>query len=358
MKIHRDFPGGNIQVLNRSGDRVELAPELRDTEGEWCYWAFCAEGAQGGTVTFDFGERDYIGYFGPAVSRDLSSWSWACPDEAGDRTRSQFTYTFGPADAAVYFAHNLLYQPPRFADFAKRHSLHVRPLTRSPGGRNVDIVEFGRGDRVILLTARHHCCESTGSYVLEGVLEELLKEPPKGYAVAAVPFVDIDGVVSGDQGKNRMPHDHGRDYSANPLYPAPAAIMDYIRNHDAAFAFDFHSPWHAGGPNDTAFIVRSRDDHVGRYEEFGALLERETAGCPDAFRYYSHDDIDNNIDWNVDGDPALARYMHQFSRTELSMCFETAYFGTGQNPVSEIRLLNLGRCFARCIRQYAYRGCR
>lgn len=65
------------------------------------------------------------------------------------------------------------------------------------------------------MTARHHACESTGNYVLEGVLEELIKSLPNNLSVMCVPFVDYDGVVNGDQGKNRFQHDHNRDYDKN-----------------------------------------------------------------------------------------------------------------------------------------------
>lgn len=76
MNISTDFPGGNIKVLTISGDYVRVECDLRDTEGDWFYWAFCVEGAGGRTLTFDFG-KDRIGYFGPAVSHDLKVWNWA-----------------------------------------------------------------------------------------------------------------------------------------------------------------------------------------------------------------------------------------------------------------------------------------
>ena len=64
-------------------------------------------------------------------------------------------------------------------------------------------VTFGEGERTLLLTARHHACESTGSYVLEGVLDTLLREPIPNTRVICVPFVDYDGVIDGDQGPEK-----------------------------------------------------------------------------------------------------------------------------------------------------------
>jgi hypothetical protein len=56
------------------------------------------------------------------------------------------------------------------------------------------------------------------SYSLEGLMEGILAGDDVGRWLAGhveflvVPFVDKDGVEEGDQGKNRRPHDHNRDY--------------------------------------------------------------------------------------------------------------------------------------------------
>lgn len=73
-----------------------------------------------------------------------------------------------------------------------------------------------------------------------------------------VPFVDYDGIVDGDQGKRRMPHDHNVDYGQNEsIYPETAAIKEYANKNGCNYGFDFHSPWHKGGENDNIFIVRN-----------------------------------------------------------------------------------------------------
>jgi hypothetical protein len=54
--------------------------------------------------------------------------------------------------------------------------------------------------------------------------------------------VDKDGVEAGDQGKNRMPHDHNRDYGDNPIYPEIQAISDIAHKYKIHFAIDFHCP--------------------------------------------------------------------------------------------------------------------
>ena len=108
ISIHGNFIGGNVCLKEISGDTVLLENELRDTEGDWFYWAFCVEGANGRTITFNM-QKTRLGYWGPAVSRDLENWHWldACEGDS-------FTYTFGENEDKVYFAHNMLYHPSRF----------------------------------------------------------------------------------------------------------------------------------------------------------------------------------------------------------------------------------------------------
>ena len=63
MEISKNFIGGNIKVIRRTGNEIYLENELRDTGQDWFYWAFCAEGAAGQTVTFRF-QDNRLGYFG------------------------------------------------------------------------------------------------------------------------------------------------------------------------------------------------------------------------------------------------------------------------------------------------------
>ena len=57
LHIHGDFTGGNIHVKDITGDTVILENELRDTQEDWFYWAFCVSGAQGRTLTFRMADK-------------------------------------------------------------------------------------------------------------------------------------------------------------------------------------------------------------------------------------------------------------------------------------------------------------
>ena len=350
LRIHSDFTGGNISVLDVTGDVVILDNQLRDTQEDWFYWAFCVENAQGRTLTFRM-QQNRVGYFGPAVSHDLISWHWA--DSAdGD----SFTYTFGENEDKVYFAHDMLYHPAHFEAFAAQHGLTIAELCKGHKGkgRSVPCVTIGSGSRHVLLTARHHACESTGNYVLEGVLSYLIAHPLPDTTVFCVPFVDYDGVIDGDQGKSRAPYDHNRDYGAdvNSIYPECAAIRAYAEAHGCVYGFDFHSPWHLGNENDRVFVVQKNPPKLPALNRFGELFEEECRAHPEALQYRHADDYPPDTGWNV-GKTQCGALMTYRPENLLAFTLETAYFGTEGNKVSAERMRAMGQCFARALHAFA-----
>lgn len=346
MRISTDFSGGNacFEILNDGF--VHVAPDLRDTMTDWFYWAFRVEAQPGQTVTFDFTPKKWVGPFGPAVSRDARHWEWLGTDNL-----SRFTYTFED-DKPVYFAHDMLYQAERFAELSEELALPVETLCETSQGTPVPCFRFGTGDRWIMLTARHHCCESTGSYVLEGILRELYPDGIPGYSFFVVPMVDYDGVRRGDQGKNRAPHDNNRDYLEEPVYPANRAIMNFCRTHDMAHVFDFHSPWHIGGRNDHVFFVEKTTFPHEAYIGFGEILQKSLR--PGALKYDVHQNMPAETDWNTSA--GMKGCLSEFEATlpglELSFSLETTYFGTAYNKVSQSGLIELGRSFTDALKIY------
>lgn len=347
FEIKKDFVGGNISVISQTESDVYLENELRDTNGDWFYWAFCVEGAQGKEINFHFGKHR-LGYFGPAVSHDLKSWHWL--EECDGNS---FRYSFGENESRVYFAHNLLYHPERFILFAKERGLEVEELCKSRHGRSVPCISVGDGKERIILTSRHHACEATGSYVLEGVLDELIKSPIPDTRIFCVPFVDYDGVIDGDQGKGRAPRDHNRDYADVSVYPETAAIREYADRYGCDFGFDFHSPWHRGGENDNIFIVRNRADMTERFDRFSELLEAECG--EDSMRYKKENDHPAATGWNQPS-ANFSFTMHSRPECKLAFTLESAYFGAEENKVSAERLIALGRAFARALKKYIRGG--
>lgn len=209
--------------------------------------------------------------------------------------------------------------------------------------------DFIGGNISIILTARHHACESTGNYVLEGVLDEFAKSLPDDIRILCVPFVDCDGVIKGDQGKSRYPHDHNRDYTDKPVYAEVAAIKEYIDAHGCNYGFDFHSPWHTGDENDNIFIVRNSVENELNFERFADILEKSIS--EKSMDYKKANDHPPLTGWNQPS-PSFACTMSERPECRLAFTLESTYFGTERNKVSSERLIELGKCFAKSIKMF------
>jgi hypothetical protein len=92
----------------------------------------------------------------------------------------------------------------------------------------------------------------------------------------ASPLVDKDGVQAGDQGKNRAPHDHNRDYGGMPLYPEVKAIQDLAEAQRVQFALDLHCPALRGDVHEAFHFLGLGLPHIRRnVDELRAWLTEE-----------------------------------------------------------------------------------
>ncbi len=344
MNISQSFPGGNASVISQNDHEVVFDFDEREGDGKWFYWAFCVTGVAGRTLRFRIPRQYRVGRFGAAVSDNLTDWRWSgsrdtYPDGEG------FTYTFAPGEDRVYFAHNFIYSDAMLRDFAAKHGLKIETLCMSRKGRDVPCFSIGNGDDVILFTSRHHSCESSGTYVMQGVAEACLKAPTPGIRCVFVPFVDYDGVMDGDQGKERPPYDHNRDYAedAKAIYPEVAELRKLADSGRVLTNVDLHSPWHEGKEHDHTYFLRGPDDAEGRMQRFYKRLAELTAADRDSFRYTGDWDFPYGVEWNRTHTPCMRNYFLKRTRWPASFTLETTYFGLPENPFTAGRIIALGR---------------
>lgn len=293
LAIDTEFPGGNVIVESIEGDTVKLAPDNRDSR-PWFYWYFSVKGAEGRTLTFVF-KPGHVGVFGPGISTDGgATWKWMGADAVKEGT---FSHAFGPEEKDVRFSVGMPYVAAHFEKFVSSYKnnpfIRLETLTKSRKDRDVPLLLLGKPDRkapyAVALTARHHCCEMMASYVLEGIIQGVMTDDARGKWLREnvdffiVPFADMDGVEEGDQGKNRAPHDHNRDYAGDPpLYPEVAAIKErlpaWLDNRPFVF-FDMHDPALKGDIHEVIqFLASSVPEQGSQLERFAALLARDQQG--------------------------------------------------------------------------------
>jgi len=384
MQIDAQIPGGNIIVDKIEGDTVSLRQDLRDTAGDWFYWCFRVRGAAGRTVTFCFTRGDVMGARGPACSRDGGkTWAWLgrpqaasggapsppAPLPAGERGKQKppsFSYSFGAGEAEVRFCFAIPYFETNLKDFLakyeKRPELKAETLCLTKKNRAAEVLFFGPPPRKaefhLVFTCRHHSCESLANYELEGILEAMLADDETGrwygrHASAMfVPFVDKDGVEDGDQGKNRRPHDHNRDYAGVAVYPTVAAIRKLVPEWSEGrvdLALDLHCPSRMdkviqfiGGPNLKIW------ERVGRLSQ--VLEETKKGPLP----FSAKDDLPYGKSWNTSTGPLMSfgRWAGELPGTWVATTVEFPYATVKSAEVTPENARLFGRDLAVAIRTY------
>jgi hypothetical protein len=125
------------------------------------------------------------------------------------------------------------------------------------------------------------------NYVLEGLIDAILNDPgldwmEENVAFRIIPFIDKDGVENGDQGKNRIPRDHNRDYDRHSIYTVTKELQENIPEWAAGklkIALDLHCPWITGENNEWIYLVGSSDTENEKQQiRFSELIQKYTHG--------------------------------------------------------------------------------
>jgi hypothetical protein len=384
-----NYPGGNVVVERIEGDTVYLHPDLRDTEGWWFYWSFRVSRVEGvppsnrgqdardtgtpsvcgRTLTFRFSGPNPIGVRGPAVSTDQGrTWSWLGAEAVQD---ASFKYVYSAEVEEVRFSFGIPYQEQNLKEFLAQYKgnphVAVQELCKSEHGRSVERLHVGRldGDAEyrVLLTARHHACEAMADYVMEGLLEGILADSDDGYwfrrnvEVLAIPFMDKDGVEEGDQGKNRKPRDHNRDYIGKSVHPSVAALRTFVPNWSNGklkAALDLHCPHIRGPHNEVIYIVGSEDERIWQQQrQFGRLLETVQTG---PLVYRASDNLPFGQAWNTNdntgGNKSFGQWAGNLEGVRLAASFEFPYANAGGQAVTADGARAFGRSLAKALRAY------
>lgn len=368
IRIDADFPGGNILVDELRDNTVYVRQDLRDTKGDWFYWYFRVRGAAGRVLRFQFASGHPIGTKGPGITRDEGlTWTWL---DAAACHEGGFTYAFAPREDSVRFSFGMPYVERDLRRFLARFTGHPAlredVLCVTPKGRPVERLRVGcpQGEPAVrvLITARHHCCEMMASYVLEGLVEAVLTGAGVGTRLREqaefllIPFVDKDGVEEGDQGKNRRPHDHNRDYQDPGLYVSTRAIRATVppwAGGRLRVALDLHCPWIRGAWNELIYQVGSSVDSIYREQlRFAECLE---AACRSGLPCPRTNLLPFGQAWNRQVNHegvSFSRWVAQIPGIQLASTIEIPYATAQGHDVTPHTARAFGRDLARALALY------
>lgn len=372
LAIDASFPGGNIIVDSIEGDTVKLHQDLRDTSSWWFWWNFRVRGAAGRTLRFQFAGASPIGVHGPAYSVDGGvSWSWLGADHVHG---AGFSFAFGADVGAVRFAFAVPYQLADYKRFLEQHQratqtglLTPETLCTTDMGRDVPMLRVrqpgSNPPHRILLTARHHACETMASYVLEGLLDTALSHTDTGTSlrqnteIVAVPMVDFDGVEEGDQGKNRRPRDHNRDYDKTSVHDETRAIRQLVEKWPPGsllVAIDLHCPWIRGLHNESIYMVGSADEAIAwQQSRFADILQKSQTG---SVIFDPADNVPFGTSWNTAANftqgMSFSRWAGRQPGIQLATTFEIPYANAGGQAVTPATAREFGHDLAVALAQY------
>ena len=372
VSVDAQVPAGNIVCERVDAEQVYLHQEKRGSAPWWFYWAFRVRGAEGRTLTFHFTDGEPVGTRGPAVSQDQGmTWHWLNKNF----TAKSFTYAFAPAESEVRFAFGMVYTQRDWERFIARFDgspfLEKGQLAVTRKGRKVEKLRLGclkaEPRHRVLLTARHHCCEMMASYVLEGVIEGVLADGERArwlrenVEFLVVPFVDKDGVEDGDQGKNRAPRDHNRDYDGVSAHVETAAIREQVpawAGDKLTVALDLHCPWIRGENNEWVYQVGSSDTNLWAQQQvFGKWMEEVE---PNLLAYRHANDLPYGKAWNTSSNYAQGmsciRWASALPGIRLASSIEIPYATANSAEVTPLSARSFGNSLATAIGLYLMRA--
>lgn len=369
LEVDAQFPGGNILVEKIEEDTIFLCQDQRDTPAPWFYWSFRVRGAGGRHLKFQFTKGPVLGPRGPAVSTDAGrTWRWLETETANE---DSFQYRFAEDAHDVRFSFAVPYQETDFHTFLERYRQHpqlrVETMVRTPKGREVELLRVGRLDgkasHRVLLTARHHSCESIANFVLEGILQSVLADSVEGkwlreqVEFVAVPFVDKDGVEDGDQGKLRQPYDHWLDYAGESRY---ASVRELRRRFAEPpdlridVALDLHCP--ARRDKLIYFATGSNSRIAAEGSRLSEMLEQNQRG---PLKHHPQNNLPYGKGWNVPATygerKSVTLWAEGLPGMRLAATIEVPYATVDEQEVTPERARLFGADLIETLRVYLER---
>ncbi len=221
---------------------------------------------------------------------------------------------------------------------------HGRPMLRlsnDPGSAG--------GDRAgVFLMARQHSGETTGSWVLDGILREFARHGGKAPLAWVVPFTNLDGVIEGDYGKDPFPWDLNRAWSSPAMRHEILVIQRdadrWRKRCRPVFALDLHAP----GANENAGVYAFQPD-PGRATGAWQRSNQWATALRDGIGEYAWSEFDRVVHYGSrwQGSQTMQRWFEERGITALGI--ETPYGSIGETVLTRESYREIGARMARVI---------
>jgi hypothetical protein len=173
-----------------------------------------------------------------------------------------------------------------------------------------------------------------------------------------IPFVDKDGVEDGDQGKNRRPRDHNRDYDGESVHPSVAAIRTMTRAWPAG-ELRVHLDLHCPGLSDRqiAFIGGKDQAIWDEVQKLSKILASVQSG---PLKFDPGDNMPFGKGWNTSSSYTAGMsstgWTSALPGVALAATIEFPYATAGGAAVTAESARAFGRDLGTALRRYLAQG--
>ena len=256
ITISSAFDAGNIRVVGKSGDTVDLEI-VKDHMSDFHQWFhFRLAGAGGREVTLRIVNCGSAAYpdgwpdYRACVSLDREDWVRI---DGTSYEVGVLTIRFTPEADIVWLAYFAPYSMERHHDLvstiAALPGVGYRSLGKSLDGQDIDCLTIGEGPLNVWLYARQHPGESMAEWWAEGALEKLT-DPADATAgllrekatIHVVPNMNPDGSFRGHLRTNAAGVNLNREWHAPSPERSPEvlAVREAMDSTGVHFAMDVH----------------------------------------------------------------------------------------------------------------------
>lgn len=315
LRVTTAFESGSARVLaiDSTTQTIRIIPAGSPSRGMPNWWYLRIDGIKTGQPLFlEVSSTDELIRVGPPEKFQKMSPGYTWPDKAtysidgknwkhsisGIKEGSCMRYKIESDSSTLWISWGPPFTPSDADAFIQQLSQHhsfitAFTLAQSWEGRNVTALKIAEGPTPILqrpaiwIQARQHAWEVGGSWVAVGLAEWLASDDRQAVwlrqhaDIYIVPVMDVDHVATGDGGKNSFPHDHNRDWVANPHWPEVSASQQYIlrlaKEGRMNIFLDLHNP-SPGNKIQTMYVLDKSYMHEAafpRQERFVQLMKDE-----------------------------------------------------------------------------------
>jgi hypothetical protein len=235
-------------------------------------------------------------------------------------------------------------------------------LAKTRGGRTVQGIRIGdeNASHQVWISARQHAWEAGGSLVGCGFIRWYASDEALNLradtCVYFIPIMDVDNTAIGAGGKEAVPRDHNRDWTAEPFYPEVASAQRMIRNIQEKHGLDVFIDLHNPGADDPVFffgpfaferMTGIQQRNYQRWIELAAASMTEPFKVQPAYRFATY----------VKTDEERGRMSSGWVRANAGKCTISVTLETGWNsPLMSVEGYGetgagLGRTLAAYLRE-------